>query len=77
MERYFLNLNTFLWLQNKPAVVAVLELLWPEEEEKKNEICEPVQTPHDLQDWFINFRISLRKKQKLRKVLGLQRLWTR
>ena len=38
------------------AVVAALELLWPEEEEKKNEICEPVQAPHDLQDWFINSR---------------------
>ena len=36
-----------------------------------------VQAPHNLHDWFIDFRVSLLNKQKIRKVLGLQWLWNR
>jgi len=62
---------------NSGSIVAALELLWPDEEKKKNDICTPIMAPHDLQDWFINFKIDLCNGQKIRQALGFWWLWNR
>ena len=62
---------------NSAAILAAIELLWPNNTKKKNELCTPVQAPHDLQDWFINFRIDLQNMQKIRDALGFSWHWNR
>ena len=41
------------------------------------EVCQPVEAPHDLQDWFINMKIDIQNGQKIRQTLGFQWLWNR
>lgn len=62
---------------NSASIVAALELLWPDAEMRKNEICTPVEAPHDLQDWFINFKRDLCNGQKIRDALGFRWHWNR
>ena len=62
---------------NSAAIIAGLELLWPDDEDQKNEVCQPVEAPHDLQDWFINMKIDIQNGQKIRQTLGFQWLWNR
>ena len=62
---------------NSAAIIAALEMLWPEDTERKNQICSPVQAPHELQDWFINFKADLQNGQRIREALGFWWLWNR
>ena len=62
---------------NSASIVAALELLWPDAEMRKNEICTPVEAPHGLQDWFINFKRDLCNGQKIRDALGFRWHWNR
>jgi len=59
------------------SVIAGLELLWPKDEEKKNNVADVVSAPHDLEDWFVNFKIHLQNKKKIMQALGFQWLWNR
>jgi len=56
------------------AVIAALELLHPEDEEKKNEICRPTNPPDVPLDFFPGFLRHIVNSGKVGAELGL--LWT-
>ena len=62
---------------NSASIVAALELLHPDDDKKKNDICTPVEAPHNLPDWFINFKSDISNGQKIRQALGFLWLWNR
>ena len=59
---------------NSGGVIAGLELL-SRDDVWKNNVVEPLDAPHELEDWFRAFVVSLRNFEKVRESLGFWWMW--
>ena len=57
------------------SIIAALEVMFPEDEERKNQICSPLNPPQNNKDWFKISSISNNNSNKIGEVLGFR--WIR
>ena len=57
------------------AIIAAMEIAFPDDEEKKNGVCVPMPFPHEKSDWVRQLRGTMVNGDKVGEVLGLR--WMR
>lgn len=54
------------------AVIAAMEVMYGDDLEKLNDVCTPLSAPHELRDWFKDWKTHILTAPKIGKALGFR-----